>query len=354
MNSHSVAQGILFARSGFVGSHAFPGSWAGDNQPNFGDNGLPSVVVAGLTAAMSGYAIWGHDIGGYQDTNFSTSPANLFMRWAQFGCFSPIMQMHRQVTKELQYPWRYGQAALENFQFYTRLHVRLFPYIYTYAQQASTTGLPILRPLVLMNQTDPNTFTTAHTYLFGNELLIAPIIEPNAKERRVYLPNGNWIDFWSNARHVGMQTITWKNANQAQLPIFVREGGIVPMLLNEPQTLCDANYVNNPVMSTPDTGLLLRIYPGVASSFEVYDGTTVACEMSQGHTLLTLSSAPRTILLEILTGAPQSVVRDGALLPKLATVAELSAAPTGWAHDAQSGFLSVKFQHAGGSTAVTT
>ena len=64
-------QGALFARSGFVGSQAFPGSWAGDNEPNFGDNGLPSVVVAGQSAAMSGYAVWGHDVGGYQDTNFS-------------------------------------------------------------------------------------------------------------------------------------------------------------------------------------------------------------------------------------------------------------------------------------------
>jgi alpha-D-xyloside xylohydrolase len=347
-------QGILFARSGFVGSHAFPGSWAGDNQPNFGDNGLPSVIVAGLTAAISGYAIWGHDTGGYQDTNFSISPPNLFMRWAQFGCFSPIMQMHRQVKKELQYPWRYGQAALDNFAFYAGLHTRLFPYIYTYAKQASVTGLPILRPLVLMNQTDPNTFTTSHTYLFGNELLVAPIIEPNAKERRVYLPSGTWIDFWTNARQTGKQTITWTNANQAQVPLFAREGAIIPMLLNEPQTLCDANYVNNPSISTPDSGLLLRIYPGGASSFQVHDGTTVTCETSGGHVTVSLKSEARAMLLEILTGAPQSVVRDGKLLPEFATTDELSAALQGWAHDTQTGLLSVKFQHTGGSTTVTT
>ena len=76
--------GVLFARSGFAGSQAFPGCWAGDNEPNFGDNGLPSVIIAGQSAAMSGYSIWGHDTGGYQDTNFSVSPPNLFMRWAQF------------------------------------------------------------------------------------------------------------------------------------------------------------------------------------------------------------------------------------------------------------------------------
>jgi alpha-D-xyloside xylohydrolase len=105
-------RGLLFARSGFVGSQGFPGSWAGDNEPNFGANGLPSVIIAGQCAAMSGYAIWGHDTGGYQDANFSVSPPNLFMRWTQFGCLSPLMQMHRHVASERQYPWRYGKTAL--------------------------------------------------------------------------------------------------------------------------------------------------------------------------------------------------------------------------------------------------
>src|SRR5262249_6843787 len=111
--------GIDFARSGFTGSGAYPGLWAGDNQPNFGDaNGLPAVVIAGQSAAMSGFAIWGHDVGGYQDSNFSSTPDNLFMRWAQFGALSPIMQMHRQVTSNLQYPWSYSAAALSNYIFY--------------------------------------------------------------------------------------------------------------------------------------------------------------------------------------------------------------------------------------------
>ncbi len=159
-------KGVLLARSGFTGSQAFPGYWAGDNEPNFGpENGLPSVITAGMSAAMSGFSIWGHDIGGYQNNNFSHSPADLFRRWAQFGCFSPLMQMHRQVNPDdlRQYPWGYPEGgkntALENYQFYSRLHIQLFPYIYTYANESSTTGLPILRPLVLLNQDDPQTFT---------------------------------------------------------------------------------------------------------------------------------------------------------------------------------------------------
>ena len=126
---------------------------------------------------MSGFSIWGHDVGGYQNTNFSpVSPADLFIRWTQFGCFSPIMQMHRQVDGEnlRQYPWGYPEAgettdnnrALANYQFYATLHSRLFPYLYTYAKQSSETGVPILRPLVLIHQDDPRTFhRPAHVLL---------------------------------------------------------------------------------------------------------------------------------------------------------------------------------------------
>jgi alpha-D-xyloside xylohydrolase len=344
--------GILFARSGFAGSQAFPGCWAGDNEPNFGENGLPGVIVAGQSAAMSGFAIWGHDIGGYQDTNPSQSPPNLFMRWTQFGCFSPIMQMHRQVTKELQYPWRYGNEALQNYIFFARLHTRLFPYIYTYAKQASDTGLPIIRPPVLLNQTDANTFSLQHTYLFGNELLVAPIITPNANARQVYLPAGNWFDFWTNQRHAGGQNINWTNNQPAQMPLFVREGAILPMLLTEVQTLCDANYVNNPNIKTPDSGLQFWIYPNQKSQFTIYDGTDIQCESAGGNLTVTLSSGARPVLLRVLTKEAATVTLDGTPMPKLATAAQFDGAGTGWRADSQAGLVFIKFQHNGGVTKI--
>ena len=345
-------KGVLFARSGFTGSQAFPGCWAGDNEPNFGDNGLPSVIIAGQSAAMSGYAIWGHDTGGYQDTNPSQSPPNLFMRWTQFGCFSPIMQMHRQATKELQYPWRYGEEASRNYQFFARLHTRLFPYIYTYAKEASASGLPIIRPLVLLNQTDQNTFPIKHTYLFGNEFLVAPMITSNGNTRHGYLPAGNWFDFWTNERHAGGQVITWTNNNQAQMPLFVREGGIVPMLLTEVRTLCDANYVNSPDVKTPDNGLLFLIYPGGISIFTVYDGTEIRCNTAGGTSTVTLSSVARPVVLQIFGDEPVAMLRDGAALSKLATVAQFETADTGWRADPHTRFIFVKFQHLGGTTSV--
>jgi alpha-D-xyloside xylohydrolase len=186
--------------------------------------------------------------------------------------------MHRQVRAGRQYPWRFGDQALANYQFFTRLHMRLFPYIYTYAKQASTTGLPIIRPLVLLDQTDRSTFGVEHAYRFGNEFLVAPMVTPNATAREVYLPQGTWLDFWTNARHDGGQLVTWTNANQAQMPLFVREGAIVPMLPNDVRTLCDRNSVDDPQVSTMDSGLLVQIYPGGGSDFTVFDGTQIHCD----------------------------------------------------------------------------
>lgn len=361
--------GVLFARSGFVGCQSFPAHWPGDNEPNFGPNGLPSVVVAGLSAAMSGYSIWGHDIGGYQNSNFGASPADradLFMRWTQFACFSPIMQMHRQVhtqkrqdfqpgkTEELrQYPWGYGDQALKNYQFYARLHTRLFPYIYTYAKESSTDGLPILRPLVLLNQTDPNTFGVQHAYQFGNEFLVAPIVVLNANTRQVYLPAGNWLDFWTGARHTGGQTITWQNPDRTRFPVFVREGSIVPMLSEDAQTLCDANYVNNPGILTWKNGLLFLIYPGSATSrFTVYDETAIQCQPNGAARSVTLTSVARPVILKVLGNEPAAVTRDGQSLAKLTNAADFETAGAGWRFDAASGFLFIKFAHTGGSTQV--
>ena len=111
-----------------------------------------------------------------------------------------------------------------------------------------------------------------HTYYFGNEFLVAPVIEPTKQgqttRRDVFLPAGqDWIDFWNNDRHAGGQIVTWTEKDQLRFPLFVREGAIVPMLLDVPDTLCDANYVNNPAINAPTEGLQFLVYPRGSSSF---------------------------------------------------------------------------------------
>jgi alpha-D-xyloside xylohydrolase len=357
-------RGLLFARSGFTGTQAFPGCWAGDNEPNFGANGLPSVIVAGLSAAMSGYAVWGHDVGGYQNTNFSISRSDLFMRWTQFGCFSPIMQMHRQVDPDpanlRQYPWGYANPgegmddnlALANFRTYARLHTNLFPYIYTYAKKASETGLPILRPLVLQHQDDPNTYEVRHSYYFGGELLVAPFIEPKKTARNVYLPAGEWFDFWTAERFTGRKVITWSNPDATKAPVFVRSGAIIPMLAEDADTLCDPDYVNNAAIKTAAAGLAFLLYPAESGNFTVFDGTELRYQSSPTATRLSITSAARPIALKIhLDTAPARVQLQGTDLPRLSQ-SDLNAAAAGWRYDAVSRFLHVKLQHSGGTNEI--
>ena len=356
-------RGLLFARSGFAGTQAFPGHWAGDNEPNFGPNGLPSVIVAGLSAAMSGYAIWGHDVGGYQNNNFSVSRSDLFMRWSQFGCFSPIMQMHRQVdpTNLRHYPWGYAEPgenvdenkALANFRTYARLHTKLFPYIYTYAKQAGETGLPILRPLVLLHQDDVNTYGVNHTYYFGGELLVAPFVEPRKTTRKLYLPVGDWHDFWTGEPIAGGKVVQWSNPDVTKMPLFIRNGGIVPMLLDDAETLCDADYANNPNIRTASSGLLFLIYPADLGNFFVFDGTEVHYRRSAEATRMTIRSAARRIALKIrLISTPAKVSLQGTKVPEVSQ-SDFETAPLGWRHDAAEGFLEIKLQHFGGTNEIS-
>lgn len=344
--------GILWARSGFTGSQAYPASWAGDNQPNFGPNGLAGVVVAGESAAMSGFAIWGSDIGGYQDSPkiWSSTPANLFERWTQFGALSPIMQMHRQVTSGRQYPWSFGDEGTANYRFYAQLHTSLFPYLYTCAQQCSTSGLPIIRPLVLLYPADPNTYDLQHTYLLGNDLLTAVMVTNLATTRTVYLPAGNWYDFFTQQQFAGGRNITWSNADQTRTPLFVREGAIVPMIPTNVLSLCDPGYVGNSNITTWDGSLQFLVYPTTNSSFTVYDGTRLQCQTEGAAITLTLSSPPRPVTLKILHARPSRVQCDGVELHRFSSVTAFDRSAQGWRYAAP--FVLVKFKSAGGTNRI--
>jgi alpha-glucosidase (family GH31 glycosyl hydrolase) len=317
---------MLWSRSGFTGTQAFPGHWAGDNEPNFGaDNGLPSVIVAGLSAAMSGWSIWGHDIGGYQEGNASSTPENLFMRWTQFGALTPIMQMHRQVGGGQQYPWSYGDAATDNYRHWAELHTQLFPYLYAYAAEAARSGLPIMRPPVLLHPGDPATHGLNHTYYLGDWLLAAPVITNVATTRTLYLPEGPWYDLATGEAHAGGAELTWASADQRRMPLFVRQGAIVPMLPAGTLSLIDV----------PDA-LEVHIWPAASSSFALHDGGTLACHTEAEQIVIDVDTRARPLALRVRSAEPLAVTRDGA------------AVPWSWAD----GVTTVDLAHAGGASAI--
>ncbi len=200
---------------------------------------------------------------------------------------------------------------------------------------------------MLVNQDDPNTYGLKHTFLFGNELLVAPFIAGNTTQREVYLPPGGWYDYWTNRRFEGGRVVTWSGA-RTQLPLFAREGAIIPFISPDVQTLVDAAYTGSTPLITMTSALELAVYPSGTSQFALYDGTRVSCQAAAGAVNLTFTSVARPVRFRILQGRrPTSVtVNDLALAER----ADLDAAEAGWAQTGD--FITVKFPHPGGTSRV--
>jgi hypothetical protein len=212
-----------------------------------------------------------------------------------------------------------------------------------------------------MHQDDPSTFAVDHSYYFGNDLLVAPVIEPKVAQRSLYLPEGTWFDFWTNQQHAGKQNITWISPAQpaepkSKIPVFVRSGAIIPLMLGDSvETLCDPNYTNNPGLTTWDGGIEASIYPAGTSTFTIFDGTVIACVAGAASTTATLNSpTARPIMLRIHAARPIAVRRDGIALNEEPSAAAFAAANAAWQFDAVLGFVLVKFAHPGAATVTIT
>jgi alpha-D-xyloside xylohydrolase len=217
VTEESTGEGIIWARSAWAGSQRYPLHWSGDGVARFED--LACVLRATLSFGMSGFPFYSHDIGG-----FSGLPnAELYVRWAQLGLFSSHARCHGTPPRE---PWAFGTQAETIFRQYCELRYRLMPYIYTEALNCGDSSLPLVRPLVLAYQNDPTTHTIDDQYLFGPNLLVAPILSER-NQRQVYLPPGEWVDFHTHTRHRGGRWLL-VDAPLAVLPLFVPAGAIIP------------------------------------------------------------------------------------------------------------------------------
>jgi len=245
-------------RSGFAGMQrysAFP--WSGDVSKTFG--GLSAQLPILLGMGLSGVGYQGSDIGGFAGP--PTTP-ELYTRWMQFGTFSPIARAHgAQFPTE---PWTFDSVVEAICTKYIKLRYLLLPYIYTLAYQNHESGLPLARPLILEYPDDPEVSNLSSEYLWGDAFLVAPVTTEGAQQQTVYLPEGEWINYWTGVLHAGNQTIT-VDAPLKVLPLFVKNGSIIPM-----QTFM--NYSDEYALDT----LILDIYPAASSSYTLYedDGAT--------------------------------------------------------------------------------
>jgi alpha-D-xyloside xylohydrolase len=298
--------------------------------------GLPTALAFGIGLSASGFPFYASDTGGYRN-----SPPNneTWLRWVEANAVWPAMQVG---DSSAQMPWEFTaengrtQQSLDTYRRYARLHLQLFPYVWSHAEAMRTTGRPIVRPLGLAYpQLDEH---PADQYLLGDSLLVAPVIEAGKTARAVVLPPGDWLDWWTGQPYTaGTQTIA---ADLHTLPLFVARGGIVPMLRDTIDTLAPAtgaieSYANDP------GELLVRVAGGPPSSFTLFDGTVI--ETGNAADLLTFSPGTRFargVLFEVIGRASgaTTVRADGIVLTPRASLAALQGAIDGWFYDpAQTG-----------------
>ncbi|MFD1019669.1 glycoside hydrolase family 31 protein [Thalassobacillus hwangdonensis] len=216
--------GITFSRAGYTGAQNFPAHWAGDERSTFG--AFKRSLIAGINAGLAGVVFWGWDLAGF---NGDIPTAELFMRSSSMAAFCPIMQYHAESKAEFNQdrtPWniaaRTGKdAVIDVYRFFANVRMNLMPYLYQEARKASETGLPMMRALMLDYPEDPRARGLYDEYLFGEYLLVAPIIEEGAVSRNVYLPEGKWVDLWTDEVHQG-PTVIRPVAKVDQIPVFVK------------------------------------------------------------------------------------------------------------------------------------
>ena len=214
--------GVLFGRSGWSGRQATGVIWGGDQASDFWS--LRALVAASLTAAASGFSNWSHDLGGYLGERLmERCPRELLLRWAQFACFTPLMQAHGRFEQE---PWTYDEHTLATYRDYVLLHERLVPYVRAAAATAARSGLPVMRPLCLTDPADPRGWELTDAFGYGPALWVAPVLEDGARQRRVHLPRGEWVDYWTGEPVRGGREVT-ADAPLDRIPVWVRSGSIV-------------------------------------------------------------------------------------------------------------------------------
>ncbi len=250
--AHPGERPFLLTRSGYAGYQRYSAMWTGDNHSTWEHLWLTIPML--LNLGMSGVPFGGADIGGFSG---DVTP-ELLVRWFQLGVFYPFCRNHSRLNTARQEPWLFGKEVEDIVKSYLSLRYVLMRYFYSLLHEASLRGAPVMRPLVFEFQDDPNTYTIDDQFFLGPFMLIAPVLGPNDKTRRVYLPDGIWIDYWSHEVVQGTSIIT-VNTPLDKIPIFLRAGAVIP-------TGRAIQYSNE------DQGdLILWVCPHGDGEFELYE-----------------------------------------------------------------------------------
>lgn len=212
-------EAALFARSATAGGQQFPVHWGGDCEATY--ESMAESLRGGLSLGLSGFGYWSHDIGGFEQS----SPPDLYKRWVQFGLLSSHSRLHGSTSYRV--PWLYDEEAVDVLRHFTKLKMRLMPYLFGKSVESSKIGIPLMRAMVLEFGTDPTCDYVDRQYMLGDSLLVAPIFNPEG-EATYYLPQGTWTHFLSGEQVRGG---VWRKENYDyfSLPLFARENSLIPV-----------------------------------------------------------------------------------------------------------------------------
>ncbi len=210
---------VLFARSATVGGQKFPVHWGGDCWSSY--TAMEQSLRGGLSLMLSGFGFWSHDIGGFE----GTSTADVYKRWCAFGLLSSHSRLHG--SRSYRVPWLYDEEAVEVLRFFTKLKMRLMPYLYRAAIEAHEEGLPVMRAMVLEFEKDRMCRYLDRQYMLGDSLLVAPVMNEEGLGE-YYLPEGRWTNFFTGEQKNGGRWYE-EPCGYCEIPLWVRPGTILAL-----------------------------------------------------------------------------------------------------------------------------
>jgi len=300
---------ILFARGGAPGSQVDAGQMAGDHATDF--RGFDESIIGGLSVSTSGFSNWGSDVGGY----FGKADEEVYLRWVEFGTFSPLMRFHGTEPRE---PWFYSDAAIRTYKKLLWTRESILPYVYGSAQDTHATGVPLMRSMPTVSWDE---------YMFGDDMLVAPV-HSQGEHRTVILPQGRWTDLWTGAPVKDGQFE--RRAPVDDIPVFLRAGALVPVELAPDFVLGEsmsAGKVSALMMTPPDAEPTTHSWKLPAHS-----------EITQLHLAADANGFTMTadnwrelqyVLVSGVRTAIQSVTADGQSLPEF-NAEQKTSLPPGW------------------------
>lgn len=331
---------VTFSRSGTAGVQEKGVFWSGDQESTF--YAFDQAVVAGLSSNLSGVSFMGWDLAGFTG-NFPSS--ELYKRSAQQQAFGPIMQFHSEKASpsvsEERSPWNVAarnndQSVMTTFTKFANMRYNLMPYIYTEAKKAADKGIPMMRAMVLEAPEDTATYTIKDQYMFGKNLLVAPIVVEGQTTKSIYLPEGEWYDIFHGGMKQGKRRIDYY-ADQNSMPVFAKAGAILPMNLNQNYEF--GGTIGNDLYTY--TNLTFRIYPSSTSSYVWYDDigdkkektVTSIEDYKNSKVTIELPDTTVTTSLQIFSTKPDAVKEETTVLSEYNSLQALKSASKGWYYD---------------------